>query len=87
VKNVLPPLCLPTFLLDWVDVNSNLCVYTAMQVANFPHVHLVAGGWYLDFSRGFVPKVEESLYNTLLSSAPTMPPLFGQKVDDMLDLN
>jgi hypothetical protein len=70
VNNALPPSCLPSFLLDWVDVNSNLCVYMAMQVVKFPHVHLVAGGWYLDCSRGFVPVVEESLYNTLVSSAP-----------------
>jgi hypothetical protein len=55
VKNALPPLCLPGFLLDWVDVNSNICVYTAMQIAKFPHVHLVADGWYLDCSHGFVP--------------------------------
>jgi hypothetical protein len=70
VKNVFPPLRLPTFLLDWVDVNANYCVYTAMQVAKFLHVHLVAGGWYLDCSCRFVPKVEESLQNTLASSAP-----------------
>ena len=61
--------CLPTFFLDWVDINSNLCVYTAMQVAKFPHVHLVAGGWYLDCSHRFVPEVEEVLYNILVSSA------------------
>ena len=57
-------------LLDWVDDNSNLCVYTAMQIAKFPHAHLVAGGWYLDCSRGFVPEVEESLYNSLVDTAP-----------------
>jgi hypothetical protein len=51
-------------------VNSNLCVYTAMQAAKFPHVHLEAGGWYLDCSRGFVPDEEESLYSSLVSSAP-----------------
>ena len=68
MKNVLPPSGLPTFLLDWVDVNSNLCVYTAMQLAKFPHVHLVASGWYLDCSREFVP--DESLYNNLVTSAP-----------------
>ena len=43
VNNVFSPSCLPTFLLDWVDVNSNICVYTAMQVAKFLHMHLVAG--------------------------------------------
>ena len=30
VKNALPPWYLSIFLFDWVDVNSNLCVYTAM---------------------------------------------------------
>jgi len=32
-------------------------------------MHLVIGGWYLDFSRGFVLEVEEMIYNTLVSSA------------------
>jgi len=41
-----------------------------MQVAKFPHVHLEAGGWYLDCSCGFVPDVGESLYNNLVSFAP-----------------
>ena len=70
MKNVLPPSGLPTFLQDWVDVNSDLCVYTAMQLAKFPHVHLVAGGWYFDCSRGFKPDVEVSLYNSHVISAP-----------------
>ena len=70
MKNALPPSGLPTFLQDWVDVHSDLCVYTAMQLAKFPPVHLVAGGWYLDCSCGFVPDVEESLYNSLVTSAP-----------------
>ena len=58
------------FPLDWVDVNSNLCVYTAMQLAKFPHVHLVAGGWYLDCSHRVVSDVEEFLYSNLVTSAP-----------------
>jgi hypothetical protein len=41
-----------------------------MQITKFPHPHLVAGGWYLDCSRGFVPESEESLYSGLVSSAP-----------------
>ena len=61
MKNVLSPSCLPVFLLDWVDVHSNLCVYTAMQVAKFPHAHLVAGGWYMDCSHGFMPNAETYL--------------------------
>jgi hypothetical protein len=68
LKNVYPHSSLPTFLLDWADQDSDLCVYTAMQLAKFPHVHLEAGGWYLDCSRGFVPDVEESLYNSLVTS-------------------
>jgi hypothetical protein len=33
-------------------------------------MHLVADGWYLDCSPGFVPEVEESFYNTRVSSTP-----------------
>jgi hypothetical protein len=70
LKNVYPQSTLPIFLLDWVDQDSDLCVYTTMQLAKFPRVHLVAGGWYLDCSRGFVPDVEKYLYNNLVTSAP-----------------
>ena len=41
-----------------------------MQLAKFPRVHLVASGWYLDCSIGFVLDVEEPLYDTLASFAP-----------------
>ena len=41
-----------------------------MQLAKFPRVHLVAGGWYLNCSREFVPKVEEPFYSSLVCSAP-----------------
>ena len=67
VKNVLPPLCLPTFLLDWVDINSNICVYTAMQVQKFPHAHLLADGWYLDCSRGLCQMWKNPFITTLLT--------------------
>ena len=60
----------------------NLCVYTPMQVAKFPHVHLVAGGWYLDCSRGFVPEEEEPLYNSLVSSAPEVIELEEEPEED-----
>lgn len=41
-----------------------------MQLAKFPRVHLVVGGWYLDSSRDFVPELEEPFYNSLVCSAP-----------------
>ena len=82
MKNVLSLSCLPAFLLDWVDVHSNLCVYTAMQVAKFPHVHLLAGGWYLDCSRGFVPDAEADLYNSLVTSAPEVIELEEEPEED-----
>jgi hypothetical protein len=86
MKNVLPPSCLPTFLLDLINFNSNLRVYTAMQDAKFPHVHLVASGWYLDYSRGFVPEVEGVLYNTTVSSAPKVIELEREPEEDILAL-
>ena len=68
VKNALPPSSLPAFLLDWIDVDSDLCVYTAMQVVKFPPSHLKECGWYLDCSRAYVPDEEEALYNSLVNS-------------------
>ena len=61
---------LPSFLEDWIDESSNLCVYTHMQLVKFPRVHLVDGGWYLDCSRDFVPDVEKPLYNILICFVP-----------------
>ena len=68
MKNALASSCLPAFLSDWVDVNSDLCVFTSVQVAKFPQSHLQGGGWYLDCSGGFVPVEEKPLYSSLSSS-------------------
>jgi hypothetical protein len=56
--------------LHWIDVHSNLCVYTAMQVVKFPPSHLKECGWYLDCSRAYVPDEEEAFYNNLVNSSP-----------------
>ena len=72
MKNALPSSCLPTFLVDWVDVNSILCVYTAIQVAKFPEAHLQAGGWYLDCSGEFVHAEEKLLFTSLVNSVPEL---------------
>ena len=45
-------------------------------------MHLVAGGWYLDCSCGFVPKVEEPLYNSLASSVPKVIELEEEPEED-----
>lgn len=82
VKNVLPPSSLPSFLQEWLDTTSSHCVYTLMQITKFPHPHLVAGGWYLDCSRGFVPEAEESLYSSLVSSAPEVLELEEEPEED-----
>ena len=82
VKNVVPRSSLPSFLEDWIDENSSLCVYTLMQLAKFPRVHLAAGGWYLDCSRGFVPEAEEPLYSTLVASAPEVIELEEEPEED-----
>jgi hypothetical protein len=70
VKNALSPLSLPDFLLEWIDVHSDLCVYTAIQVAKFPPSYLKECGWYLDCSRAFVPVEEETLYGSLVNFGP-----------------
>jgi len=53
-----------------------------MQLAKFPREHLVAGGWYLDCSRGFVPEAEEALYSSLVSSAPEVIELEEEPKED-----
>jgi len=53
-----------------------------MQLAKFPRAHLVAGGWYLDCSRGFVPEAEEALYSSLVASAPEVIELEEEPEED-----
>ena len=69
MKNAILFLSLLSFLDNWIDDNSNLCVYTPMQLEKFSCLHLMAGGWYLDCSHGFVLDVEEPFYNSLASFA------------------
>ena len=82
MKNVLSSSSLPFFLDDWIDDNSNLCMYTPMQLAKFPRMHLMVGGWYLDCSRGFVSDVEEPIYNNLASFAPKVIELQEESEED-----
>jgi hypothetical protein len=53
-----------------------------MELAKFPRAHLVAGGWYLDRSRGFVPEFEEALYSSLVSSTPEVIKLEEESEED-----
>ncbi len=69
-KNALALSSLSTFLSDWVNVLSSLCVYTTTQTTKFLESHLQAGGWYLDCSGGFVHGEEKPLFASLVSSAP-----------------
>ena len=48
-------------------------MYIEQQVARFPFFHLEAGGWYLDYFEGFVPKAEEALFSSLVDTAPVKP--------------
>ena len=82
MTNVLLFSSLPSFLEEWIDDKSDLCVYTPMQLAKFPRVHLVAGGWYFDCSHGFVLDVEKPLYNSLASSAPEVIELVEEPEED-----
>ena len=82
MNNALPYLSLPSFLEVWIDDKSHLCVYTPMQLVRLPRVHLVAGGWYLDCSRGFVLGVQEPLYNSLAFFAPEVIELEEEPEED-----
>ena len=82
MRNAHPSLSLPSFLEDWIDDSSNLCMYTHMQLARIPCVHLVVGGWYLDCSCGFIPDVEKPLYNSLVCSVPKIMELEEEPEED-----
>ena len=59
-------------------------MYTLMQITKFPRAHLVAGGWYLDCSRGFVSKPKEPLYIILVSYAPKVIELEEEPEEDKI---
>ena len=42
-------------------------MFTKPHVVIFSFSHLVAGGWYLDCSDGFVTVNEQSLYNVIIN--------------------
>ena len=69
-KNILLTSTLLSILEEWVNKNFALCMLTAPQIANFPRSHLMAEGWYLDYSSGFVPIEEKPLYDIIVSGAP-----------------
>jgi len=69
-KNALASSFLSTYLLDWMNVFSNLCMYTTTQTTKFYELHLQSAGWYFDCSLGFVPEEEKALFASLVSSAP-----------------
>ena len=69
-KNALASSSLPTYLLDWVNVFSSLCVYTTTQTTKFPESHLRAAGWYFDCSVGFVYGEKNLLFASLVGSVP-----------------
>ena len=68
-KNALASSSLSTYISDWVNVLPSLCVYTTTQTTKFLESHLHAGGWYLDYSGGFVPGEEKPLFASLVNSA------------------
>ena len=43
----------------------------------------MAGGWYLECSRGYVPKEEEDLYNSLVRSAPDVCDVVEEPDEDV----
>ena len=53
-----------------------------MQITKFPHLHLVASGWYLDYSRGFVPEATETFYSSLTLFGPELIKLEDEPEED-----
>ena len=45
-------------------------------------MHFVVCGWYLDCYRGFVPEIEEPLYNCLVCSTPEVIELVEELEED-----
>ena len=85
-KNAFPTSSLPAFLTDWVNEQSLSYMYTGMQIVKFPVAHLLAGGWFLECSRGYVPKEEDDLYNKLVRSAPDVCDVV-EELDEDVDVD
>jgi hypothetical protein len=73
---------LPSFLEEWLNERYSHCVYALMEITKFPCADLVASGWYLDCSCGFVTEAEEPFYNSLVSSTPEVIKLEEELEED-----
>ena len=48
-------------------------MYTELQVSKFLFFHLEARDWYLDCSKGFVPKEDKPLFKKFADTASMEP--------------
>ena len=71
-EQAIPSQSVPPYFGAWVQLSSDLCMYTPLQQKRYALNHLEAGCWYLDCPAGYTPDEEVQIRQTL-DSASTPP--------------
>lgn len=71
-KQAIPSHSIPPYFGAWVQLSSDLCMYTPIQQKRYALNHLQAGCWYLDCPAGYTPDEEVEIRHALdASSSPS----------------
>ena len=79
-KHAIPSQSVPPYFGAWVQLSSDLCMYTPLQQKRYALNHLEAGCWYLDCPAGYTLDEEVQIRQTL-DSASTPPAGASDVVD------
>jgi hypothetical protein len=78
LKQAIPAVNLPPYFRAWLQLSSDLCMYTPVQQKRYASNHLQAGCWYLDCPGSYTPDDEVSTRESL--DAVSTPPVGAMEV-------
>ena len=82
-KQAMPAQNLPPYFRAWLELSSDLCMYTPVQQKRYATNHLQAGCWYLDCAPSYTPDEEVSTRETL--DAACTPPVGAMEVLELVE--
>ena len=82
-KQAIPLHSVPPYFGAWVQLSSDLCMYTPLQQRRYALNYLEAGCWYLDCSAGYTPDEEVQIRRSL--DAASTPPAGASDVVDITE--
>jgi hypothetical protein len=82
-KQAMPAQNLPPYFRAWLQLSSDLCMYTPVQQKRYATNHLQAGCWYLDCAASYTPDEEVSTRESL--DAACSPPVGAREVMELVE--